>query len=356
MNKINMRKLGFSDAFSAEAQLYPNLYIGRVSSQSKDLYKVLSEEVELIAEVSGKFRYETKIQSDYPAVGDFVMIDRKSDIEGNGIIHAVLKRKSAFIRKMAGTSNQEQIVAANIDTIFLCMSLNNDFNLRRLERYLAIAWESGAVPVIILTKSDLCDDIEDKLYSIDKIAVGVDILVTSSMNGDGDQAVKAYMKAGKTIAFIGSSGVGKSTLINRLIGEEHFATRGLRNDDKGRHTTTRRELLLLPDGGIVIDTPGMRELGLESADLSQTFIDIEELASLCKFGNCTHTNEPKCAVQGAIADGSISEERLISYQKLKKEMNYDGLNAKEIEAVKINQMFGSKANLKSLKKAVKEKK
>lgn len=353
MNRTNLKTLGFSDRFAAESTLYQNLYVGRVFSQAKDLYKVMSENGELMAEVSGKFRFEAKTLSDFPAVGDFVMLDRDASANGNAIIHHVLSRKSAFIRKAAGTSNDEQIVASNIDTIFICMALNNDFNLRRLERYLSIAWNSGAAPVVVLTKSDLSDRLEQQLREVNAVALGADILVTTAVSEDGYSQIMPYIKEGHTIAFIGSSGVGKSTLINRLMGEERLDTNGLRNDDKGRHTTTRRELMLLKNGGIVIDTPGMRELGIESADLSKAFSDIDELSSMCKFHDCAHANEPGCAVQKAIQAGTLSAQRLLSYQKIKKEARYDGLDSKQIETMKLNEMFGSVGGMKNARKFVK---
>lgn len=356
MNKINMQHLGFTDRFSAESAIYSGLYVGRVFSQYKDLYKIMCENGEITAEVSGKFRFETKTPSDFPAVGDFVMLDRNESVNGNAIIHHVLSRKSAFIRKAAGTSNDGQIVASNIDTVFICMSLNNDFNLRRLERYLSIAWDSGAVPVVVLTKSDLSENIRQQLHEVDMVALGADVLITTSMHENGHSQVLPYIKVGQTIAFIGSSGVGKSTLINRLIGEEKLDTKGLRNDDKGKHTTTRRELILLENGGIVIDTPGMRELGLDSANLSKTFADIDELAHICKFHDCAHKNEPGCMVQKAVYDGTLSAERLLSYQKLKREAKYEGLNSKQIEAMKLNEMFSDVGGMKNARKFAKENK
>ncbi len=355
MNKIDMYSVGLTERFIEEAKIYEGLNTGRISSQYKDLYKVITAAGELTAEISGKFRYHARAMSEYPAVGDFVMLDRTDNYTGNGVIHHVLKRKSAFARKVAGTTNDMQIVAANINMVFICMSLNNDFNLRRLERYLSIAWDSGATPVVVLTKSDLCDDIEARLNDIAPLTFGVDILVTTSISGDGYLSLKRYISSGRTVAFIGSSGVGKSTLINRLLGKNTFTTNAIRNDDKGRHTTSRRELVVLPEGGAVIDTPGMREIGIISADLTKSFADIDELASKCKFRDCTHGSEPNCTVQKAINDDILPAERLESYNKLKKEAKYDGLSSKLIEREKINEMFSGVGGMKNARKFIKEK-
>ncbi len=314
---VLMASYGLTERFSAMAGEFPALTVGRVLSQEKGAYRVIHAEGEQSAAVSGRYRFEAKAVSDYPAVGDFVMLDTLGG-EGQAVIHGLLPRKSVFIRKAAGTSGGEQVVAANVDLVFICMSLNNDFNLRRLERYLAVAWDSGAVPVVLLTKADLCPSVAEKRAAVSEIAVGADVLVTSGVERDGYEEVLPYIKDGRTVAFIGSSGVGKSTLINRLLGEERIKTAGLRNDDKGRHTTTRRELIRLPQGGIVIDTPGMRELGMwdDAEGVEKTFADIEELARACKFGNCTHGGEPGCAVRAAIESGELSPQRWQSYQKL----------------------------------------
>ena len=315
-------KFSIPDRWAALAAQYPELTVGRITLQEKGMYRIRTIMGEQNALVSGKFQFDAQSSSDYPAVGDYVMVSCADP--DTAIIHQVLPRKSLFVRKAAGTSKTEQAVAANIDTVFLCMSLNNDFNLRRLERYLAVAWESGADPVVVLTKADLCADLPQKQREVEAIAMGVDILTTSAMESDGYRQITPYITEGRTVAFVGSSGVGKSTLINRLLGEERLATDGLRNDDKGHHTTTHRELLFLPNGAMVIDTPGMRELGMWDAasGVEQTFTDIEALAAQCRFRNCSHTSEPGCAVRAAIRSGELDSGRWQSYQKLKNENSY----------------------------------
>ena len=310
------------DCWAALAAQYPELTVGRITLKEKGMYRIRTIMGEQNALVSGKFQFDAQSSSDYPAVGDYVMVSCADP--DTAIIHQVLPRKSLFVRKAAGTSKTEQAVAANIDTVFLCMSLNNDFNLRRLERYLAVAWESGADPVVVLTKADLCADLPQKQREVETIAMGVDILTTSAMESDGYRQIMPYITEGRTVAFVGSSGVGKSTLINRLLGEERLTTDGLRKDDKGHHTTTHRELLFLPNGAMVIDTPGMRELGMWDAasGVEQTFTDIEALAAQCRFRNCSHTSEPGCAVRAAIRSGELDSGRWQSYQKLKNENSY----------------------------------
>ena len=320
--RVHMADYGLSGQYPGSAP-GENLCIGRILAQEKGLYRLVYEAGELPAEVSGKLRFQARSAIDLPAVGDFVWADC-SRAGGPAVIHGILPRKSVFLRRSAGTAHTSQVVAANIDTVFLCMSLNHDFNLRRLERYLAVAWDSGAVPVIVLTKSDLCPDPAPQLRAVEECAMGVDILLTSALAEDGYQKLLPYLCPGKTVALLGSSGVGKSTLINRLLGQERLPTNGLRNDDRGRHTTTRRELFLLPRGGLVIDTPGMRELGLWDAGegLDRSFADIEDLAAQCRFRDCSHTKEPGCAVQAALERGTLSRDRWLSYRKLAAENQY----------------------------------
>ena len=356
MEYNNLIKYGLSERFAQEASFYEGLHLARVTEQHRDLYRVAGENGELQAGVSGNFIYRSNDNSDFPAVGDWVMIDRTDDCAGNAVIHQILRRKSVFERKAAGTGSGIQVVAANIDIIFICMSLNADFNLRRIERYLSIAWDSMATPVIILTKADLCRDLDQKLAEISKVSVGTDVVVCSGMEENGYDRILPYIKEGSTIAMIGSSGVGKSTLINRMLGSEVMITKEIREDDsKGRHTTTHRQLLVLPGGGIVIDTPGMRELQLDSANLSRAFEDIENLAEQCRYKDCSHMKEPGCAVRKAIEAGEIPVERLESYRKLQKEVGYEGLNSRQLEQKKIESMFGSKGEMKQAMRFAKEK-
>ena len=346
-------KYGLCGRFENEATLYPELSLARITAQYRGLYKIVTATGVRQAELSGKRRHETTELAKFPTVGDIVMISPNAG--GNALIHHVLTRKSIFLRTAVGVSVQAQPVAANIDTVFLCMSLNHNFNLSRLERYLSVAWDSGATPVILLTKADLCADLSKVVSAVERVSSFSDILTTSAYDSDAVKKLAPYLKQGTTEAFIGSSGVGKSTLINLLLGSEILSTGEIGKADKGRHTTTGRELFPLPFGGSVIDTPGMRELGAESVDISKSFDDIKPLAAGCKFTNCTHTNEPGCEVQLALAHSVIDQRRLNSYLKLKQEAGYDGLNSKQIEVKKLERLFQEVGGMKKARKFAKEK-
>ncbi len=302
--------------------------VGRIAREHTHLYLIYSAQGELLGEVSGKFRHEAVSRQDFPVVGDWVVLGIR-DGEDRATIHRVLPRFSKFSRKAAGPNTEEQVVAANVDTVFLVTSLNNDLEPRRIERYLIRAWDSGANPVIVLSKSDLvsAEELDEKIRLVEAAAVGVPVHAVSSQLGTGLEQLKSYLQPGQSVALLGSSGVGKSTLINYLVGHQVLEVQEIRTgDDKGRHTTTHRELIVLPDGGVVIDTPGMRELQLWAEESGQgvvgTFGDIEALASRCAFSDCKHDTEPRCAVKQAIADGELDRKRLDSYRKLQKELAY----------------------------------
>ncbi len=327
-NKLNnnLFELGLNEEIIEEfKQYYKDGYIGRVITEYKGMYKVITENDIILSQISGKISFEAVDRNDYPAVGDWVVLDRDRSDRGNAVIHGTLQRKSKLSRKVAGTDIDEQIIASNIDIIFICMSLNQDFNLRKLERYISIAWNSGGTPVVVLTKSDLCEDISEKLTEVEKVAIGIDIIHVSSLTYEGLEELKKYLTFGKTVVFIGSSGVGKSSLINLLLGQERLKTNEIReSDDRGKHTTTHRELILLPEGGVVIDTPGMREIQLldEEESIEDAFSDITEISKHCRFSDCKHDKEPGCAVVKAIEEGVISKSRLDNYNKLKKEAEF----------------------------------
>jgi ribosome biogenesis GTPase len=291
-------------------------------AEDRGSYRVLGPAGEQRAAVTGRFRFETNDPADYPAVGDWVAVE--AGLTGDTIIHAVLPRRSALIRQAAGRRTEAQVVGANLDVVFVVASLNGDLNLRRLERYVAVAWESGAEPVVLLSKADLTDDVEAILAGVSAIAAGASVLIVSSFDGRGVDAVRARIGPGRTAAFVGSSGVGKSTLLNKLAGEERASVSEIREGDaRGRHTTIRRQIHLLPEGGLVLDTPGMRELALWDGDgLEQSFAEIDELATACRFGDCAHDAEPGCAVGAAIAAGTLAVERLESWRKLQREARH----------------------------------
>ena len=343
-----------TDRYINESSIYEGLRLARVIAQYKGLYKIITDNGERKAQISGKLRHETTELSKFPAVGDFVMVSYEKT-EDTAVIHHILTRKSVFLRTAVGIKDQAQVVASNVDSIFICMSLNSNYNLNRLERYLSIAWDSGATPVIVLTKSDLCENLTQVIQEVEQVSFYSDIITTSMFENNIDK-FKPYLKEGITAAFIGSSGVGKSTLINQMLEKSILETKETGKDDKGRHTTTGREMFPTILGGVVIDTPGMRELGVQSADLSKSFADIERLAQHCKFNDCSHTNEPGCAIQNALSEGRIDQRRLNSYIKLKNEASYEGLNSKQIESQKLERMFKEVGGMKNARKFAKKRK
>ena len=291
---------------------------GRVVVEERGRYLVWMEGGEVPAAVSGRFRHDAAEAADFPAVGDWVILEPAA---GDSIIRAVLPRRTALVRRPpADYGAPVQVLATNVDTVFVMTSLDHDLKPRRLERYLAAVWESGARPVIVLSKADVAADLAGALAAVGSVAVGVDVLVTSALRRTGMDDLRAHLVEGRTVAVIGSSGVGKSTLINALLGEERLDTRGIREDDsRGRHTTTRRQLIRL-ERGLIVDTPGMRELALaDDAGVDQAFGDIEELAGGCRFADCGHRVEPGCAVLEAIESGTLAPERLDAQRKLARE-------------------------------------
>ena len=322
MSVSDLTTFGWDEFFEFNFKTYASSGYdsGRVALEHKNFFRVYTQHGEVLAELSGKLRHEAVNRRDLPAVGDWVVMRSEG---GRGMIHAVLPRRTSFVRKTAGSRTEEQIVGANIDTVFLLTSLNQDFSLRRIERYLVIAWESGANPVVVLSKSDLCDRVDERIDEVQAVAPRVPVHVISVVTGRGLEDIAQYFKRGLTVALLGSSGVGKSTLINQLAGDEHLKVQTVReHDDRGRHTTTHRELILLPGGGLVLDTPGMRELQLWEGRLPQVFDDIESLAGKCFFGDCRHQDEPRCAVREALGAGTIDTGRYESYEKLQKELQY----------------------------------
>ena len=303
-----------------------NLTPGRVVAEHRGAYRIETAAGERAGVLAGRLRHHAEGRLDLPAVGDFVAL-RLPDGDGSAVVDAVLPRRTALVRRAAGDRPDDQIIAANIDVVFVMTALDHDFNVRRVERYLAAVWESGATPVVLLNKADLCGDVEGRIGDVQRAAIGVDVHAISALMDDGDLlALHRHMQAGVTIGFVGSSGVGKSTLLNRLLGRDVQATAGVReHDSHGRHTTTHRELFVLPDGGLAIDTPGMREFQLSNADsgVDAVFADIEALAAGCRFADCAHQREPGCAVQAAVERGELDGDRLAAYEKLLKELRYE---------------------------------
>jgi len=296
---------------------------GRVAVEDKHRFVVLAEEGELSASVAGKLLHETRSSAELPKVGDWVAVSIVPN-EDKAVIHAVLPRRTQLARKVPGREIEEQVLVANIDVAFVVQALDLSFNVRRLERFLVMALEGGSRPVVVLNKTDLCDDVEARLADAQSAAGAAPVVGVSAKTGGGMKALKEFILPAETVVFVGSSGVGKSSLINRLYGEEVQATIEVRESDaKGRHTTTSREMILLPNGGLVIDTPGLREfhMWVASEGLEIAFPEIEELAVRCHFRDCSHTGEKRCAVLEALERGAISRERYDSHLKLKRELD-----------------------------------
>ncbi len=321
-----LARYGWNDFFAAHFHEYAGqgFTAGRVALEYNQFYRVYVTSGEILAEVAGKLRHEAASRADLPAVGDWVAL-RLIGQENKAVIHAVLPRRSKFMRKTKGSKTEEQIVGANIDTVFLVTSLNQDFNPRRIERYLAVARESGAHPVVLLTKTDLCENVEEKVAAMAAVAAGAPTHAVCAIKSEGLDDLRPYFAPGQTVALIGSSGVGKSTLINRLLGEERQLVKDVReHDDRGQHTTRHRELILMPDGALVLDTPGIRELQLWDAEegVEATFEDIEAIATECRFSDCQHQSEPNCAVREALENGTLDRQRFENYLKLQGELDH----------------------------------
>jgi ribosome biogenesis GTPase len=316
-----LESLGWDAGWASELEdlEQPDLIPGRVAAQHRGAYTLWTEATEVRAEVAGALHYQRAVGGVLPAVGDWVGLRGRPE-GGRATVHAVLARRSAITRKSADRDSVEQVLAANVDVVLLLSGLDDDFSLRRLERYLTTAWESGAEPVVVLTKTDLCGDVLEHVLAAEAVAVGVSVLPVSNVTGEGVDAVEAYVRPGRTAVLLGSSGVGKSSLLNRLAGRELMRTAELAADGTGRHTTTHRELLRLPSGGLVIDTPGLRELQLFEGDLSAAFSDVEALAADCRFRDCAHQREPGCAVLAAVDSGVLELDRLRSWRKLQREL------------------------------------
>lgn len=308
----------FATAFATHASA--GLVPGRVIQQFNHLYTVATEGGEIRAQLSGRLRYEA-VPQQLPVTGDWVALRAPSEKSLAQVV-AVLPRVTRFSRRAAGKGDREQVIAANLDYAFLVTGFDNDFSPRRIERYLTAAWDSGAKPVVILNKVDLCADPASKIHAVEEVASGTAIHAVSALRGDGLEGLARYCLPGQTVALLGSSGVGKSTLINRLLGTQSQTTQPVRDDGRGRHTTTRRELLFCAAGGMVIDTPGLRELQLWDDDegLQMTFDVIGTLARNCRYRDCRHQGEPGCAVLEAVSAGTLSMERLSSLHKLQGEL------------------------------------
>jgi ribosome biogenesis GTPase len=354
---VDLRALGWTDEREAAFAPYraEGLTPGRVSLEHTHIYRLLAEEGELLARVAGRLRHRAGARADFPAVGDWVAFEPPLQ-GGDARIRAILPRTSRFSRRAAGDPTEEQIVAANIDTVFVVTGLDGDFNPRRLERYLVVASESGAAPVIVLNKADLSDRPAARVEEVQALAPDVPVYAVSCRNPETLEPLKWHLAPGKTGALLGSSGVGKSTIVNRLIGQDLLRTREVReSDSRGRHTSTNRQLILLPEGRLLIDTPGMREIQLwdTGAAMRDAFADIEELAENCRFRDCRHRQEPGCAVRAAVEAATLPPVRLESFHKLADEQAYQA--RQQDERALLEQKRKGKIGSKALQKRIKDK-
>ncbi|WP_270235978.1 ribosome small subunit-dependent GTPase A [Lacticaseibacillus suilingensis] len=332
------------------------LTAARVIGTSHQQYTIVAQTGQFQAQVAGRLANFTLGPEDFPTVGDWVLVRLPAHPTDLATIERLVERQTVFVRKAVGRSTSAQLVAANVDWLLLCMALDGNFNLRRLERYLAVAAASGAQAAIVLTKADQSADLAAAKAEVATVAGQTPVIIFDATRPDGLAALEALMQPRLTYALLGSSGVGKSTLINQLTGSTNLATQSVRSSDAhGRHTTTARQLLKLPNGSLVIDTPGMRELGLLEADVDATFADIQALAAQCRFRDCQHQSEPGCAVQAALAAGELTPERFASYQQLKAEQADHQLRGKARENAKIERMFGGKKQMQAKMKAVRQK-
>jgi len=322
---MTLTELGWNDGFAAAFEPWrskAHVHPGRVAIEFNQIFRIYVEDGELDAVTAGRLKHRARGRAELPAVGDWVAV-RKRPEEDRGVIVGVLPRRSAFTRRAAGEVTGEQVVAANVDVVFVVMGLDRDYNVRRLERYLLMARESGASPVVLLTKPDLCSDLSAHVREVTSLTGDILVHVVNPKRGEGIEQLRGDLGTGSTAALLGSSGVGKSTIINRLVGADIRRTREVReSDSRGRHTTMHRELVVLPGGGLIIDTPGMRELQLWDAgdSVRETFDEIEALAAGCHFGDCRHRDEPRCAVKAAVAEGKVAAGRLESYLKVQDEL------------------------------------
>lgn len=327
---MNIRDYGFKDELNKNG----TQIVARIISTYRERYEIVCDYGETFARLKQSNYYDNQ-KNAYPTIGDFVLIEWNNS--GDSLITKTLERKTSFVRtkpmedRKSRDGEKEQVIASNFDYVFILQSLNNNFNLRRLERYLTLAWQSKAVPVVVLTKRDLVSNSNEYINKVKEIAPDVDVFAISAETNVGLENFNKYFKRGNTLVFLGSSGVGKSTLVNTLAGKEIMKTGKIREEDsRGRHTTTSKHLIMLENGAMIIDTPGMRELGMWdiSTGLTKTFEDVEQYIGTCKFKNCTHTNEPGCRILEAISNGELSTDRFNEYMKLKNEAKYTE-NSKE---------------------------